>query len=41
LRNHDLKHEKDSKSGQYLVVANGDEAPVSQARTILDGVAAA
>ena len=40
-KEHILKYETDIKAGKYLVVANGDEAQVSQARTILDGVAAA
>ena len=36
-KEHIVKYEKDIKGGNYLVVANGDEAQVSQARTILDG----
>jgi len=37
-KEHILKYEESIKSGQYLVVANGDESQVNQARAILDGL---
>jgi uncharacterized membrane protein len=39
-REHILKYEESIKTGDYLVIANGDEAQVSQARSILDGTTA-
>jgi uncharacterized membrane protein len=37
-KEHILKYEEVIKGGKYLVIANGDETQVSQARTILDGL---
>jgi uncharacterized membrane protein len=37
-KEHILKYEQDIKNGKYMVVANGDETQVRQARTILDGL---
>jgi hypothetical protein len=39
-KEHILKYEEVIKGGKYLVIANGDETQVSQARTILDGLTA-
>jgi uncharacterized membrane protein len=39
-KEHILKYEQDIKNGQYMVVANGDEAQINQARAILDGLTA-
>jgi uncharacterized membrane protein len=36
-KEHILKYEEVIKGGKYLVIANGDEAQVNQAHTILDG----
>ena len=38
-KEHIIKYEQDIKNGQYLVVANGDESQVREARSILDGLA--
>jgi len=37
-KEHILKYEEVIKSGDYLVIANGDEAQVTLARNILDGL---
>lgn len=37
-KEHILKYEEVVKAGSYLVIANGDEAQVKLARTILDGL---
>lgn len=37
-KEHILKYEEVIKTGKYLVIANGDEAQVNQARTILGGL---
>jgi hypothetical protein len=39
-REHILKYEEVIKAGDYLVIANGDETQVKQARDILDGLTA-
>ena len=40
-KEHILKYEEVVKAGSYLVIANGDEAQVKQAREILDGLTTA
>lgn len=40
-KEHILKYEEVVKGGSYLVIANGDDAHVNQARTILQGTQAA
>jgi uncharacterized membrane protein len=37
-KEHILKYEEVIKGGKYLVIANGDETQVSQARLLLDGL---
>ena len=37
-KEHIIKYEESIRSGKYLVVANGDEAQVNQARAILGGL---
>jgi hypothetical protein len=39
-KEHILKYEEVVKGGSYLVIANGDETQVNEARRILDGVTA-